>query len=343
MSESTSRKLSYLQFVCSLFIMGLHLVFPRHFDPAPAWAAWLNTAFRTLFDVATSTFFALSAVLFFRKADQKRYGSVLLDKLRTLVVPLLLWNALYLLHATIRQYLSLGYWPTYTPGEWLRYLTIEPANSVFWFVDVLILFTLLYPLILWGLRKKWPAWCAYGIAIGLNLIPTIGIPYASVLFWLPCYLMGAYIGYHYDALFQRTPTVPRKQLYLLAALCLAALGGLGGLNRSAYYLYWQLAPIPVWILADVFTRLPAPRWWINASFYLFASHLLFEHYAVKLYQKALGTGVLSFVAANVLLPCLCAVLALICIAPIHALLPKVYGFVTGWRPAVRRFQSKPVE
>ena len=71
MSESTSRKLSYVQFVCSLFIMGLHLVFPRHFDPAPAWAAWLNTAFRTLFDVATSTFFALSAVLFFPKGGSK--------------------------------------------------------------------------------------------------------------------------------------------------------------------------------------------------------------------------------------------------------------------------------
>ena len=152
----------------------------------------------------------------------------MLDKLRTLVIPLLLWNALYLLHAAIRQYLSLGYWPTYTPGEWLRYLTIEPANSVFWFVDVLILFTLLYPLILWGLRKKWPVWCAYGIAIGLNLIPAIGIPYASVLFWLPCYLMGAYIGYHYDALFQRTPTLPRKPLYLLAALVFGCIGRVGG-------------------------------------------------------------------------------------------------------------------
>ena len=55
MSETASRKLSYTQFVCALFIIGLHTAFSRHFATAPGWATDINTFTRMLFDTATST------------------------------------------------------------------------------------------------------------------------------------------------------------------------------------------------------------------------------------------------------------------------------------------------
>lgn len=65
--------------------------------------------------------------------------------------------------------------------------------------------------------------------------------------------------------------------------------------------------------------------------YQFCTHLLFEHYAVRLYQLAPGTGTAAFLPANILLPCLCAAMVLALGAVLCRLLPSVYRLVTGGR------------
>ena len=331
MSETASRKLSYTQFVCALFIIGLHTAFSRHFTTAPGWATDINTFTRMLFDTATSTYFFLSAVLLYRRGDTKDYLTLVVRKIKTLLVPMVLWNTLFFAHQAVRQYLTYRTWPHISIAILYENLLRSPVNLVFWFIQVLFGFVVFFPLILWAVRHKWPAILAALIALTLNLIPGMGIRYASMLFWLPCYLTGAYVGYHHTAWFQQTPIFPKKRSYLPVTVVWLLLIYMGLLNDSAHYLYWQLAPIPAWILADVLIKLPKARWWVDASFYLFASHLLFESYIVKIYQHVLGTGTLAFVAANVLLPCLCAAVALLCAAPVRAWLPRVYAFFTGGR------------
>ena len=274
-------------------------------------------------------------MLFYRAAEGKRYRDVLLAKAKTLAVPYLLWNTLLLLHTLVRGYLTNGYWPQFSVWELLSQWLVAPADSVLWFVQVLAGYTVLYPLILWGVRRIWPALAAIVITIVLCCGQWFPIPYASMLFWLPCYLTGALLSYHQGKRMFKAPLFAHKWHYAWVFALFAALWALAPLDARLYYLYWQLSPVLVWALSDPLACLPAPRWWVGASFYLFCSHLLFEHYAVKLYQRFLGTGTLSFALANLLLPCLCAGMALLVAAVLRKTLPKVYALLTGGRVGMR--------
>jgi surface polysaccharide O-acyltransferase-like enzyme len=331
MPENVSRKLTYLQFLCALGIIGLHTVFARHFTTAAPWATDVNRAFRTLFDAATGTFFFLSAMLFYRTAGGKRYGRVLRERCTSLVVPFLLWNAAMLLLTVAQDSLTAGTLTLPTAWDMFRLMVLQPVDSVLWFVQVLLGYIVLYPLILWGVRRGWPAALAFAAALVLNLWKPFPIPYASMLFWLPCYLLGAYLGSRHGSQVFRAPLVPRRWFYPAALAGFAALFALTYAGEAPYYVYWQLAPLCLWVLADPLSTLPAPPWWAAASFYLFCSHLLLERYAAKLYVLALGTGTASFLLANVLLPCLCTWMALLFAALLRRFLPALYGVLTGGR------------
>lgn len=331
MNAAASHKITRLQFLCALGVIGLHTVFTKHFDAVPLWAVELNAVFRILFDAATSLFFFLSAALFYRKADEKRYGRVLLQKVRTLAIPYLLWSALGLVHEVIRARLTVGFWPPYSAGDVFTLLVLRPENHVLWFLQVLFCYFLIYPLLRWAVRKKWPALALAGLAAAISLWPEARVVYASPIFWLPCYLLGAYVGYHHDDWFTRVPSISKKPRYAAAAFLFAGLTALGLTGDAGRYAYWQLTPILLWPLADGLGRGPAPRWWVGETFYLFCAHLIFVPYALKLYRLALGAGTAAMVAANVLLPCLCAALAMVCAAPVRALLPRVFAVLTGGR------------
>ena len=106
MQQSTSKKISYLQFISALMIIGLHTVFASYFNVGDEWLKRLHTWARDLFDMATATFFFLSAVLLMRSAQKSGWKTILIKKLRTIVVPYLLW---LLISAQVFSYLGLNF------------------------------------------------------------------------------------------------------------------------------------------------------------------------------------------------------------------------------------------
>lgn len=332
MSERTSRKISLLQFVCALMIISLHTTFPRYFPESAAWTAHLNRYLRQIDDAAISTFFFLSAYLFFRRTEGRTYAGVLLGKVRSLVIPYVLWNAVFYAHALLRERLVNGRLLSQpTVMGVLKKLTLEPANSIFWFFLTLMGFVVIWPLILWGVKRRWPAIAAAVLSAAAVCIPQLGISYYSMLFWLPVYLMGAYIGYWHRERFERTPAAKTPWRYASAAILLLAWAALRPLGHQLHYLYWIPAPLCLWLLADGLLVVQKRYWWMESSFYLYCSHMVVEHYAVRLYQRTMGPGTFSYVLGNLLLPCLCAAIALIGAAIVRKLLPNVYEVFTGMR------------
>lgn len=332
MNERVSRKISCLQFVCAIMIMALHTTFPRYFNESSQWLLSLNVFMRNVDDAAISTFFFLSAYLLFRRMEQRTYLGLLRQRLFTLVIPYVLWNALFYAHSLLREYLSMGtLLNPPTAGILLRKLTIEPANSIFWFIQTLLGFVLLFPLIRWAVRIRWPAWIAGTVAMVAVCIPQLGIPYESILYWLPVYLMGALIGHYHNKAFERVPFCGCGWIYAATGGMLCILAYIRPMGHAVHYLYWIPAPMLMWILADVFLRLKKNHWWLNTSFYLYCVHMITQHYAVKLYLLLFGKGTVSFAASNILLPCLCAALSLLGGAVVRFLLPDVFAVFTGMR------------
>ena len=332
MNERTSRKLSWLQFWCSIMIIGLHTTFPVYFGVTDPALLQINVFARNLYDAAISTFFFLSAYLLFRNADQRRYAQVLKRRFWSLAVPYVLWNAVFYAHALVREYLTWG--TLMNPPDALtvlKKLTITPANSIFWFILTLMGLTVLFPAIRWAVRLKWPALVAAVLAVTAVYIPRLGARYETMVYWLPVYLAGAYTAYWHRERFERIPQCSKGWMYPLLAILLLVMAYLRPLFSWMHYAYWLPAALILWVLADGLASRRKCPWWAGCSFYLYCSHMVVEHYAVELYLRTLGTGTVSYLLCHVLLPCLCAAIALLGAAIVRKLLPGIFRLFTGMR------------
>lgn len=333
MTKQVSRKITCLQFVCSLMIIALHTAFAEYFPGAPAWAVELNRFWRSLVDVSISTFFFLSAYLFYRRADERRYAEVLRQKFFSLVVPYLMWNALFYAQELLREYLT---WGTFLQpvDAWtvIRHLTWDVSMAVLWFIRTMLGFIVIYPAIRWAVKKKWPAWIAGVGSLALVLLPGVEIGYYTMIYWMPVYLMGAYIAYWHKERFERVPQVNAGWKYAACAAAILLLNAVRPLHYALHYLFWLPVPLLMWALADGFARFPKLPWWAGTSFWLFVTHLLAEPFAVKLYLRVFGTGTVAFVLGNALLPLLTAAMTLACAAAARKICPRLYAFSTGMRP-----------
>ena len=337
MKPAISRKLCCLQFVCALMIITLHTALPGSFDrELPQWALTANLYWRYLADAAISTFFFLSAYLCYRRADERNYWKLLVSKLRTLILPYLLWSALYYAHSLLRDYLVWGTFMQPTDA-WtvFRRITYDSALPVLWYIRTLLGLIVLFPVIRWCVQKKWPALLGASICLILVCIPQLAIHYSTMVYWAPVYVLGAYIGYWHRERFERMPDGTKRWKYPLAAAVLIGSCLLRHSGHQLHYLFWIPAPLLLWTLADGFVRIGKLPWWVDTSFYLYCCHLVVEPYAVGLYQKVLGTGTVSFVLSGLLLPLFCAGLCLIGAAIVRKICPWVYAVFTGMRPERR--------
>lgn len=332
MNERTSRKLTWLQLLCSVMIIGLHTAFPAYFGVTDPALLRVNEFARDLYDAAISAFFFLSAYLLFRNADQRRYREVLKRRFRSLAVPYVLWNAVFYAHALLREYLTMG--TLMDPPDALtvlQKLTIRPANSIFWFILTLMGLIVLFPVIRWAVRLQWPALIAAILAAVCAFIPQTGAAYETMVYWLPVYLAGAYMGFRHRDRFERVPLCSKGRMYPLCAGALLGMAYLRPLIPWMQYAYWLPAALILWVLADGMAASRKCPWWAGCSFYLYCSHMVAEHYAVEIYLRILGTGTVSYLLCHVLLPCLCAAIALLGAVIVRKLLPGVFRLFTGMR------------
>ncbi len=113
---------------------------------------------------AVPTFFLLSGYLFFRNLHDKGLLRKWNSRLHSLVIPYILWNALYLgfflvvlPHVSFIERFS-AYDPlTFNLRTVIQKLTIDPPSSHFWFVRDLIGFVALTPLLYLVYRHQWLA------------------------------------------------------------------------------------------------------------------------------------------------------------------------------------------
>lgn len=332
MQQSTSRKISYLQFIGALLVIAQHTVFAAYFNITEPWLLRLHTWARDMNDGAVSTFFFLSAVLLMGSIGKYTWKQIMLRKLKTIALPYLLWIVVYTAARIIRGSLAAGAVVLPSPAEMWSWIVTGPEYYIFWFLRALLGLTALYPLMVWAIRKRWPALLMLVACPLMVLVPGEGvlIPFESIIYWLPPFLLGCWAGLELPRL-EKTPVLKRRWMYVAVFLLFLLTGWLRRVNTFFYYSFWTTSPLLFWPLADLFVNLPKPPWWINATFFMYCCHMLLERYAVRLYLFLFGTGRKAFVLCHVLLPLICAALVLLLAWLLRRLLPGVYSVITGLR------------
>jgi len=273
-------KITWFSTVFSVLVVWVHSVngelFLGRTEAAEKVMAFEKILGSTIGQIAVPGFFMMSGYLFFRGFRWNRLGEKWNSRIRSVLVPFLLWNGIYYLGYVIGSRLPVVadiVAKGTVPFGW--YTAVEAVlhysyNYVFWYLYQLLLLILLAPVLYWILRR--PAAgaavltvCFWGTLKGMT-IPCLNL---DALFY---YSLAAFGGLHGRGLVERAWTMKRcvagGGLVAAAAAILIARWP-GGIGEGV--VLRTLGPVGLWFMTDEFC-LPVPKEWMKYNFYLYAIH-----------------------------------------------------------------------
>ena len=341
-------KVYWLTFLFSLLVVWVHSFNGELFMGTPEAAFKVAGIERILGDrlgqIAVPGFFMVSSYLFFRGFCWEKLIPKWRSRLRSLVLPYLLWNFLYYMGyvaATRLPGLSGVVGKTPIPFNGPRLfdaLVFYSYNPVFWYLFQLIILVALAPLVYTVMRGNVTGAAALGImAFGLWKNWAMPLLNLDALFY---FCAAAWVSLHRDTwgrgIEERSgagKNMAAGAILLLAMGLLLYLGRIGGLlwERPLCIVCWRLWGVCGAVLAVKAADLPAAREWMKHNFFLYAIHFS----GVRLINKAAaaafqGSAVIAL-AVFILMPVLMTAVSAMIGGIMRRFVPNVYYMLSGGR------------
>lgn len=339
--KCVSNKISNLNLFLSVFIVALHsscraqLIYGGGYGVNFA----LQSLIKIIADSAVPMFFVMSGYLLFYKYDIRRYLDTLNKKVRTLLIPFVLWNLLGFAYHKCLSLLSIVTGVAEANPELLsaRNILYGVEKSAYdppvWFIKTLFELILISPLV-WGIANKLKQkTVVLVIFIALSVIGfTPG--YTSILFWIPLYLLAATIACCKNDMISHF-SMTRSYLCVVLYCSFIAYLLLNNVDEkaSAYTLYRLTSPILIWNIIDLSKSVRNKRILEKYAipFFLFCSHIFVIPIVKKMFLLILGNSNYGITAAY-----LCTVVTTIGLIWILSLvmkkvLPQTYKILAGGR------------
>lgn len=206
MNKETSEKIVFLNFIMTCLMVCYHTVSLHESLALNSWDLRFSHGFVHMFGMmgnfAMCYFFFISAYLLFRKYELKDYPTKIKKRITSLLIPYLVWQAIItILDIIQKQYV-------FDLSDILaRTVLIEkfPQDGPLWYVLVIFYLALISPILLVIFKEKKVGWVFIVIiTVGIQLLFRLPFQFAkdfiqfglmeNVLYYLPCYLVGAYFG-----------------------------------------------------------------------------------------------------------------------------------------------------
>ena len=216
-------------FLMSVLIFFIHLsTFYNYTDTGNAMSTINNILALTFKEGFTRfvvpLYFIIAGALFFRDYSQEKYIPKLRKRVKTLLIPYLMWNIIWMIFCIVTSYTFLSRFFVgrekfeITPLNVLLSLIHHECNGHFWFVFDLIVFVVFSPVIDFLIQTRKRAICSVAV-LALLSVMGYGIP-ASIFYTntsIVYYLIGAAIGRYGFAYFLR-PSALRVRIVSAAVL-----------------------------------------------------------------------------------------------------------------------------
>ena len=317
-APANSNKIGNLAIVCSFLVVLIHCR-PQFDHGSFAWYVKEMTE-NGVSEMAVPFFFVVSGAMLGRKLARgegmaNRWGREIFKRLKTLVIPFFIWNALYWLATKLGPFLLMRMQgaqvecpmlPTASQvGLWY---TGCPFLTPLWYVRALFVLVLVSPLLLWALEKTggyillllfalygivcpyypMPEWNALKDFARVGILPVLGVFYFS--FGLA--ISTGFAGSRPVSLSPWLSLGIGLGLLFLRAVCEDAAFPMGacylGFFALPFLLYgaWRLVPSGKW-----------PDWLVKNAFPVFLVH---KYCLSPIKKLPLGDGVFSYLACALL-------------------------------------------
>lgn len=330
MNQKVSNKISYLYFGMAFLILNLHSVYMSLFQSKEITNA-INQIIRIICNMSVPTFFFVSSLLFYRSCEKKCYKEVILGKVKTLLVPYVCWNIICFPLKELKNILSGEGISVTHIGEIIYKIFMSQYDPVLWFIRVLFIYFLIYPLLLFIIKRPKVCFAIITFIFICNVYigPVTG--YSTLRYWLPIYMMGGYLGYWKKELIFDQNKRFKFPIYIIVVLLTIGIIGIAYFSDLGMYICRMISPLFYWVLGDIFLTEKKPHWIIKQSFYIYCSQMIFSIIPQKIWLAVFGNGNVSAIFSNLGIPLILTFVLALSAAIFHKLLPRVYGVLTGNR------------
>lgn len=331
--QALYRKINLLRFVAIVCVLIAH---SENYEQFGFLSGTL--AFQVEHDVlascewVVSSFFMLSAMLFFRRFQWNQLLGKWKRRVQTLLVPYLLWNTIYFCMFALLPRIPFFANLINTPPAPLTFSGILSAvflheyAGFLWFIKVLILLTLLAPLFYLLFSKKYLAEIALAVLLRFTFLPPFVFPAELSMHWrfFFFYAVGAYVSLRVPDAARVTAPKPLR----IALLC-----------AIPFYAYAHTIFVSEWysiaVIASLWFGIDAERVRDRAtyetSFFVYLTHFLVFS-VIKKTQYALVPHTEAWMLISYFSVAWIALLILIPLALlIRKRLPRAYSVLFGGR------------
>lgn len=220
---SAKQRFSIIMSTCSilsaLLVVWIHAYNVEVYSDTNRVIYWLQDAISQGIARGAVPFFLLSSA-FFLYSKEKTVLEVYRSRSKSVLVPYLLWNAIYMVAFAVLRRLSLSNtgMDVITVGNVAQGLFLQKYNYAYWFMRDLIVLVVAYPLIKWIISRG-KVVSLIGFA-GLLAAYYGGVDFLGSAVY---YYIGAVIGYHYSDFAENFVVADKKRqaIATLACLCVA--------------------------------------------------------------------------------------------------------------------------
>lgn len=294
--------------------------------------------------MAVPFFFMLSAYWLFRMdisgaTVRDTLAGKLRRKLRTVVLPYLLWNAfgtvfyMAITHVpALAAMMNNGEAIPVTPGNLLVGVFLYKYYYTFWYLKDLIVMTALSPLLVPVLRRRWSTALVWAAVLAVNFLP-IDLKIVQSPSLVSFYL-GAYLAVYHRDMFEETGRADKRFVLLFAAFCIVRWLNVPVLADVCLW----LSPLALWKFLDAVLpqRLLAaePCWFVRQSFFLYAVHAIPITVVQHLFVRQ-GAGIAWVAVSYLLTPVVMLGIAYAAARLLNGVAPRFYALICGGRSEQR--------
>lgn len=309
-------KIYWFTFFLSILVVWVHASNSELFLGRTAAAATVSRMEHfigyTVAQIAVPGFFMISAYLFYRNFTWKKLSEKWLSRVRSILVPFILWNGIYYLGYVLASRLP---FVTDVVGKGsvpFHFLAAVDAvlhytyNYVFWYLYQLILLILLTPVIYFVLKQKYIGVCVLGILFFLVqkgiLIPLLNLD--ALLYYSFAAFCGIHLRGAVEGPWERKRAFTGLGIFLGIWLYYGTTGG----ERLAAIVALRILALPaLWLMVNQAWLKPAPDWAVH-NFFLYATHFamvrLINKTAAMVLPESMPLPLLLYILMPVLVVCL---------------------------------------
>lgn len=339
-----SKKATLVSFIMSIFVIYIHANNLPYYGIAANGKTISNIAVNilgeTIGEVAVPFFFMMSAYWLFRFDTHDRNAMNILirkmkKKVKTICLPYLLWNTFgmvfYMAITRIpfaANMMNNGTVIPITVSNVMEGIFLHKYYFTFWYLQDLIILTVISPILLILLKNKYITLTSIGI-LGASVLIQVDfelVKGTSFLF----FLIGAYIATYSREFFENKRDRTRIWFIIFVLYAFVRYIHAPILAKLVYF----VSPILLWKSMDVFFLRSFMKkktgWFTTQSFFIYASHVIpvtiIGHLLAKFGQNCLWATVSYLIA-----PWITLGLIYIVAKVLYKYTPNFYGLICGGR------------